>query len=63
MKDEKVYQEAYTDFRHSLSYGDYLSLETLLEAQKPLTEAHDEMLFIVIHHVQELWMKLLIHEL
>jgi tryptophan 2,3-dioxygenase len=63
MKDEPVYQEAYTDFRHSLSYGDYLSLETLLEAQKPLTEAHDEMLFIVIHHVQELWMKLLIHEL
>lgn len=63
MKDEKVYQEAYTDFRHSLSYGDYLSLETLLEAQKPLTEAHDEMLFIIIHHVQELWMKLLIHEL
>lgn len=63
MKDEKVYQEAYTDFRHSLSYGDYLSLETLLAAQKPLTEAHDEMLFIVIHHVQELWMKLLIHEL
>lgn len=63
MKEEGVYQGAYTDFRHSLSYGDYLHLETLLAAQKPLTQAHDETLFIVIHHVQELWMKLLIHEL
>ncbi|MER3479541.1 MAG: tryptophan 2,3-dioxygenase [Meiothermus sp.] len=63
MKEERVYQGAYTDFRHSLSYGDYLHLETLLAAQQPLTKAHDEMLFIVIHHVQELWMKLLIHEL
>jgi tryptophan 2,3-dioxygenase len=62
MKDT-TYQAAHTDFSHDLSYGDYLCLETLLAAQQPLTEAHDEMLFIVIHQVQELWMKLIIHEL
>lgn len=62
MKDT-TYQAAHTDFSHDLSYGDYLRLETLLAAQQPLTEAHDEMLFIVIHQVQELWMKLIIHEL
>ena len=62
MKDT-TYQAAHTDFSHDLSYGDYLCLETLLAAQQPLTETHDEMLFIVIHQVQELWMKLIIHEL
>jgi len=62
MKDT-TYQAAHTDFRHALSYGDYLRLETLLAAQQPLTEAHDEVLFIVVHQVQELWMKLIIHEL
>jgi len=60
---DTTYQAAHTDFSHDLSYGDYLRLETLLAAQQPLTETHDEMLFIVIHQVQELWMKLIIHEL
>ncbi len=46
-----------------ISYGDYLDLETLLSAQKPRSGEHDEMLFIVIHHVAELWMKLCIHEI
>jgi tryptophan 2,3-dioxygenase len=54
---------AYTDFKDNLSYGDYLALDELLAAQRPLTPAHDEMLFIVIHQVSELWMKLIIHEL
>lgn len=54
---------AYTDFTDSLSYGDYLALDELLSAQRPLTSAHDEVLFIVIHQVSELWMKLIIHEL
>ncbi|PZA05847.1 MULTISPECIES: tryptophan 2,3-dioxygenase [unclassified Meiothermus] len=54
---------AYTDFKNSLSYGDYLALDELLSAQRPLTPAHDEVLFIVIHQVSELWMKLIIHEL
>ena len=46
-----------------LSYGSYLNLEQLLGAQKPLTEVPDEMLFIVIHQVTELWMKLSLQEL
>ncbi|WBV44124.1 tryptophan 2,3-dioxygenase [Pseudoroseomonas cervicalis] len=52
-----------TDFRRRMSYGDYLGLERLLAAQAPLSGQHDEMLFIIIHQVQELWMKLMNHEL
>jgi len=54
-----------TDLRERLTYGGYLQLDTLLAAQRPLSDPphHDEMLFIVQHHVAELWMKLLIHEL
>jgi tryptophan 2,3-dioxygenase len=40
-----------------------LSLDKLLDAQRPLSYQHDEMLFIVIHQVSELWMKLCLHEL
>ncbi len=46
-----------------LSYGSYLHLDQLLSAQKPISESPDEMLFIVIHQVTELWMKLSLHEL
>jgi tryptophan 2,3-dioxygenase len=53
----------HTDFRDRMSYGDYLRLDTLLSAQAPLTNEHDELLFIVMHQVKELWMKLLNHEL
>ncbi|MBB6096820.1 tryptophan 2,3-dioxygenase [Deinobacterium chartae] len=63
MNDSPDYQEAHTDFRHSLSYGGYLALDDLLSLQRPLTDAHDEMLFIVIHQVSELWMRQVIHEL
>ncbi|WP_240046737.1 tryptophan 2,3-dioxygenase [Paracraurococcus ruber] len=52
-----------TDFARKMSYGDYLRLDQLLAAQAPLSGQHDEMLFITIHQVQELWMKLLVHEL
>jgi tryptophan 2,3-dioxygenase len=45
------------------SYGDYLRLEELLAAQRPVTTVHDEMLFIIQHHTSELWIKLLLHEL
>jgi tryptophan 2,3-dioxygenase len=51
------------DFSQSMSYGDYLQLDALLAAQKPLSPAHDEMLFIVQHQTSELWMKLMLHEL
>lgn len=50
------------DFRNAMSYGDYLGLETLLSAQRPLSGAHDETLFIVIHQASELWIKLCLHE-
>ena len=46
-----------------LTYADYLDLKTLLGAQKPLSDLHDEMLFIVIHQTKELWMKEMLHEL
>src|SRR4029450_8528472 len=46
-----------------MTYADYLQLDTLLSAQKPLSELHDEMLFIVLHQTKELWMKQMLHEL
>jgi tryptophan 2,3-dioxygenase len=46
-----------------ITYADYLKLDQLLSAQQPLSELHDEMLFIVIHQTKELWMKELLHEL
>jgi tryptophan 2,3-dioxygenase len=54
---------AHTDFSGAMSYGDYLQLDALLAAQKPLSDKHDELLFIVIHQTAELWMKLALHEL
>jgi tryptophan 2,3-dioxygenase len=46
-----------------MTYGDYLQLDALLQAQKPLSPDHNEMLFIVQHQTSELWMKLMLHEL
>ena len=54
---------AHTDFAGAMSYGDYLQLDTLLGAQQPRSDDHDEMLFIIIHQATELWMKLTLHEL
>ena len=54
---------AHTDFEKAMSYGDYLRLPDLLACQSPLSDKHDEMLFIIIHQSTELWMKLAIHEL
>jgi tryptophan 2,3-dioxygenase len=54
---------AQLDFSQDMSYGDYLQLDAILGAQKPLSPAHDEMLFIVQHQTSELWMKLLLQEL
>jgi tryptophan 2,3-dioxygenase len=56
-------EAAQLDFSRSMSYGDYLQLDTLLGAQKPLSPEHNEMLFIVQHQTSELWMKLMLHEL
>jgi len=59
VQDEK----AQLDFSQSMSYGDYLQLDAILNAQKPLSPDHNEMLFIVQHQTSELWMKLMLHEL
>jgi len=51
------------DLERGMSYSQYLQLDKVLSAQKPLSGQHDEMLFIIIHQASELWMKLLLHEL
>ncbi|WP_206486242.1 tryptophan 2,3-dioxygenase [Thalassotalea sp. G2M2-11] len=53
----------HTDFNDDMSYGDYLCLDQLLNVQNPLSDQHDEMLFITIHQASELWLKLAGHEL
>lgn len=54
-----------TDLREQMTYGSYLRLDTILDAQDPLSdpEHHDEMLFIIQHQTSELWLKLVLHEL
>jgi tryptophan 2,3-dioxygenase len=59
LSDEAVHW----DMSEALSYSQYLNLDKLLAAQHPLSYQHDEMLFIIIHQVSELWMKLCLHEL
>ena len=54
---------ARTDFAGRMSYGDYLKLDRILDAQTPLSDAPDELLFIIQHQTSELWMKLMLHEL
>src|SRR5690554_5979983 len=54
---------AQMEFKNRMSYGDYLDLEQVLTAQHPLSDAHDEYLFIIQHQTSELWMKLALHEM
>ena len=54
---------AESDFSRKMSYTDYLGLDQILNAQQPLSSAHDEMLFIIQHQTSELWMRLALHEL
>ncbi|WP_274627202.1 tryptophan 2,3-dioxygenase [Arvimicrobium flavum] len=54
---------AQMSFEGRMSYADYLHLEKILNAQEPLSTAHDELLFIIQHQTSELWMKLAIHEI
>jgi len=58
-----AFHDAQLDFSGDMSYGDYLRLDQVLNAQKLLSPCHDEMLFIVQHQTSELWMKLMLHEL
>ena len=57
------HEGAQLDFSADMSYGDYLHLDAVLNAQQPLSPDHNEMLFIVQHQTSELWMKLMLHEL
>ena len=63
--EQKVSAEKgiHTDFKNDMTYGEYLGLEAILSSQNRLSDHHDEMLFLIIHQVSELWMKLIIHEL
>jgi tryptophan 2,3-dioxygenase len=47
----------------AVTYGNYLKVDELLALQRPRSEEHDEILFIVIHQVYELWFKELLHEI
>jgi tryptophan 2,3-dioxygenase len=51
-----------TDHSATVTYTSYLALDDLLAAQRPRSDEHDEMLFIVVHQVYELWFKQLLHE-
>jgi len=51
-----------TDTQQAINYSSYLALEEVLGAQRPRSEEHDELLFIIIHQVYELWFKELLHE-
>ena len=65
LRGESIVKEegAQLDFSRDMSYGDYLHLDQVLNAQHPLSPDHNEMLFIVQHQTSELWMKLMLHEL
>jgi tryptophan 2,3-dioxygenase len=52
-----------TDESPALTYSSYLALDEVLAAQRPRSDEHDEVLFIVVHQVYELWFKQLLHEL
>lgn len=54
---------AQLDFSKDMTYGSYLHLDAILNAQHPLSPDHNEMLFIIQHQTSELWMKLMLHEL
>ena len=65
-EESKNYRELeasiHTDLKDRLTYGRYLHLQEVLNAQHPLSDQHDEMLFIIIHQASELWLKLAGHE-
>lgn len=58
-----AFHGAKLDFSRDMSYANYLELENILNAQHPISNAHDEVLFIIQHQTSELWMKLMLHEL
>ena len=63
MSIDPAQEGARMSFDGRMSYGDYLGLDRLLTSQHPLSDAHDEMLFIIQHQTSELWMKLALLEM
>src|SRR5262245_38574563 len=61
--ESRVEADMHLDLAGRLTYGEYLRLDLLLSAQRPVSQQHDELAFIIIHHVQELWLKLVAHEI
>jgi tryptophan 2,3-dioxygenase len=61
--ESRVEAGIHVDLADRLTYGEYLKLDLLLAAQQPVSQQHDELGFIIIHHVQELWLKLVAHEI
>lgn len=54
---------AHLSMKGEMGYGEYLGLDRVLSSQSPLTDHHDEPLFIIQHQTTELWLKLILHEL
>lgn len=63
MNQRELERGIHVDLSKTETYGGYLKLERLLDAQAPRSTQHDEMLFIIQHQTSELWMKLMLHEL
>jgi tryptophan 2,3-dioxygenase len=61
--ESRVEAGMHVDLAGQHTYGEYLKLDLLLSAQQPVSLEHDEVGFIIIHHVQELWLKLVAHEI
>jgi tryptophan 2,3-dioxygenase len=59
LSDERIHW----DLGASLTYSQYLQLDKILDAQKPLSGRHDEMLCIIVHQTSALWLRLFLHEL
>jgi len=64
MKERQLEPGIHTDLDRKMSYSDYLGLDQILNAQRPLSdpEHHDEMLFLIMHQTAELWFKQVLHE-
>jgi tryptophan 2,3-dioxygenase len=63
MNQRELEQSIHVNLASDETYARYLQLDRLLDAQKPRSTQHDEMLFVVQHQTSELWMKLMLHEL
>ncbi len=63
MMDKRNVSDENIHWDQDISYGGYLDLDKILSCQTLRSDAHDEMMFIIIHQASELWMKLCIHEI